>query len=140
MNVGDHITLNHLAESMKCVVLEVEKYRGTLILRYRFLRNNKEAIGVCFPELPYLPTVITDRSLYAYTAWLDWEEHRWPVPVGLPSGGASRLILEDPRIHARRKVDHVLELVRASNMHEDLEIRPETDSEHEQWRRWWPHF
>jgi len=134
MQVGDRITVTYLAEKVHGIILQVEKYRSAYILVYSAIPLMKTAIITVFPELPEMPSMVLVPELYSTTAWLEWEDHIWPVPVGIRGG--SRAIEGDPLAHAKAKIDHIYTL--REFVAGGLKIIPGTDYEYVQWKKWWP--
>lgn len=146
MEVGDAITLTNPIvndlDQLKTpgVVLEVERYRGAYIVRWRSQKSGGEAVFCCFPQFQYLPPLmgVEDPRYYASAAYVEWGEHIWPVPVGKPSPGTHR-IEGDPRAHVRAKVDHILWLAEHAHMTADITGTPRNEEEESIWRKWLAH-
>jgi len=134
MNVGDTIKIRLLAAEVRATILEVEKYKGAYILRYRF-EDGKEACCTVFPELQSLPpSSFFTESMYAIQGWLEWGEHIWPVPI---KKGERLLVGVDQQAMMRRRVDLILGFAKrwedGGGGH--VQVMPGNDWEYEKWKK-----
>jgi hypothetical protein len=138
---GDLIKVTHLATRVTGTIIEVETHRKAYIVLYKAIPSGTQAMLVCFPEYQYLPlTPSPDLSMYASTAYVEWENHIWPVPIGIPNAKGSRVIHGDPRTLARKRIDHVLWLIDQSHMTGSIILFPRTEEEQRVWSKWYPHY
>ena len=134
MNVGDIVTISLMGAKLRATVLEVEKYRGAYILRYRFT-NGKEAYCTVFPELDSLPpSSFFTQEMYGLVGWLEWDGHLWPVPI---KRGERVLEGVDYRLVMQRRIDLILSFVEGWEKGGGamVEIMPNNEWEYEQWKK-----
>ena len=143
MNKGEIIKIHYLAETAQAQVLESERYNKAWIVGYKIIAPNtgKIALATVFPDYPYLPPVSTETFYYnPPPAYIEWRDHWWVAPVGLPSGTGRRLDFANPVDFAKRRIDFIHELVKWYGMSEDMILVPGTDGEWKAHRKWWPRF
>ena len=144
MNRGEIITIHFLAEVAKARVLESERYHKAIIVGCEMVTNTtKIAVATVFPDYPYLPPFSPEPYFYSPpSAWIEWQNHLWVAPVGLPSGTGRRIEHADlnPIAFAKRRIDYIHELVAWYGMTKDLIMVPGTDKEWEIHKKWWPKF
>jgi len=108
LNVGDIVTIRVWAAELTAKILEVEKYKGAYILRYRFV-DGREAYCTVFPELDSLPpSSFFTQEMYGLVGWLEWDGHLWPVPI---KRGERVLEGIDQRVVMMRRIDLILSFV-----------------------------
>jgi len=134
LNVGDIVTIRVWADELTAKILEVEKYKGAYILRYRFV-NGREAYCTVFPELDSLPpSNFYTQEMYGLVGWLEWQGHLWPVPI---KRGERVLEGIDQRLVMMRRIDLILSFVegweKAGGAR--VEIMPNNEWEYEQWKK-----
>ena len=57
---------------------------SNFIVGHRIPSNNKAWLTI-FPDYMYPPAASPfSRSLHMGSAYVQWKEHIWPVPVGMP--------------------------------------------------------
>ncbi len=135
MNVGDIVTISVLGAELTATVLEVEKYKGAYILRYRFT-DGREAYCTVFPELDSLPpATFFTQEMYGLVGWLEWDGHLWPVPI---KRGERVLDGVDQRVVMMRRIDLILGFVKTWEENAGgtaVEIMPNNEWEYEQWKK-----
>jgi len=134
LNVGDIVTIRVWADELTAKILEVEKYKGAYILRYRFV-DGREAYCTVFPELDSLPpSSFFTQEMYGLVGWLEWDGHLWPVPI---KRGERVLEGVDYRLVMQRRIDLILNFVEEWEKAGGtaVEIMPDNDWEYEQLKK-----
>lgn len=144
MKQGDQAVLTYLAERFPVMLDQVESYNKAFIIAYTFVKSRSGAITCVFPDYPYLPPVTTNPTFYSPPpCWIEWENHLWVVPMGVrqsKAGIRTHLIVGDPVVHAKHKIDYIHWLVNWYGMTEDMLIVPGTDKERRLHKKWWQDF
>lgn len=137
MKVGDQIIIRFLASKHKARLTYVEKYQSAYIISYRF-QSGQTAIATVFPDLTYLPGYSVDSEMYQPPcAFIEWEDHIWPVPIGVRPTGSRLIKDEDALLYAKRRVDWMLMFLQEFMPNAQMEINPGSDEEHALWKKWW---